>query len=254
MTYNPLNIAGAEVLAELPPKDHNQPEAPAYLAIFQQIDDLFGEATNFADGEPIDSDELAIAMTELYDKLHALGRQADELRVEEKRPLDEKVNEIQSRYNKYIQPKKGKVDLAKSALGTLLAAWRSKKASAAKAEADRIAAEAAEATRIATEAIRASSGNLAARAEAEELLAGAKKLEKTAARTFKAATTGTGLRSTWVASIADEEAALEWAYTLAPGEFMALALSMAQEKVRSGTRTLPGFAIVEEKTASVGRG
>lgn len=242
--FNPADIAGSV------PKTHNQ---PPHIAIFQEIDDLFDEAKNFADGEPIDSPALADAMTVLHDKLHALGKQADELRVEEKRPLDEKVKEIQDRYNKYIQPKKGKVDLAKSALGSLLATWRAKLAADKKAEADRVAAEAAEATRLATEAMRASSGNLAARAEAEELLASSKKLEKVAARAEKAATTGTGLRSVWVASIADEGMAIDWAWGVDPDAFRSLALSLAQEKVRSGVRAVPGFSVVEEKVASVGR-
>jgi hypothetical protein len=248
-SFNPLNIAGVEALAELP-KTHN---LPPEQAIFQQIDDLYEEARNFADGEPIASEAMHDAITKLYDGLHALGKQADELRVEKKKPLDDAVAAVQSLFNPYIQPKKGKVDLGKSALGDLLAAYRAAKAEAAKVEADRIAAEAAEAKRKADEAIRASSGNLAAREEAEEQLAEAKKLEKTANRTWKSATTGTGLRTVWVAVLEDEEAAMEWCWARAKAEVLAVAQQNADAAVRAGARAVPGFRVVEEKVASAGR-
>jgi hypothetical protein len=54
----------------------------------------------------------------------------------------------------------------------------------------------------------------------------------------------------WSAEIADEEKALDWAFGHAPGEFMALALSLANEQVRAGARKLPGFRVVEEKRAA----
>lgn len=239
-TFNPTDIAGSV------PKTHNQ---PPYIAIFTEIDDLYEEAKNWADGEAISSQEMHDAIEKLYDGLHEAGKKADALRVEEKKPLDEKVKEIQDRYNKYIQPKKGRVDLAKSTLGALLAPWRKKVADEKAAEAAAKAAEAAAAKEAAEAAIRSSSGNLGAREYAEELLADAKKLERGAKRADKAATTGTGLRSVWNVNISDEEKALEWAYLLAPGDFMALALSMAEEKVRGGVRSIDGFSIVEDRVA-----
>ncbi len=237
--FDPTDIAGV-------PKTHNQ---PPYLAIFTEIDDLYEEAKNWADGEAISSQEMHDQIEKLYDGLHEAGKRADALRVEEKKPLDEKVKEIQDRYNRYIQPKKGRVDLAKSTLGSLLAPWRKKVADEKAAEAEKKAAEAAVALAEAQAAIRSSSGNLGAREYAEELLADAKKLERGARRADRAATTGTGLRTVWNVNIADEDKALEWAYTLAPGEFMALALSMAEEQVRGGVRSIEGFSIVEDKVA-----
>lgn len=238
--FNPTDIAGSV------PKTHNQ---PPYIAIFTEIDDLYEEAKNWADGEAISSQEMHDAIEKLYDGLHEAGKKADALRVEEKKPLDDQVAAVQSRYNPYIQPKRGKVDLAKSTLGALLAPWRKKVADEKAAEAAKQAAEAAAAKEAAEAAIRSSSGNLGAREYAEELLADAKKLERGAKRADKAATTGLGLRSVWNVNIVDEEKALEWAYLLAPGDFMALALSMAEEKVRGGVRSIDGFSIVEDKVA-----
>lgn len=236
-------------------KTHNQPanDNTPVDDIFTEINDLFAEATHWADGEPIADEATAAAITKLYDGLHAAGKRADELRIGEKKPLDEQVDAIQKRFNPFIQPKKGKVDLGKSALSDLLTAWRTAKAKAAAAEAAAKAAAAQEATRLAQEAIRASAGNLAARVGAEELLAEAKSLEKSAARADKAATTGTGLRTVWRAELIDLEAALEWYFGEKPEEFTALVQRLADSAVAAGVRKVPGFKVVEDKVATAGR-
>lgn len=242
--FDPTAIAGTV------PKTHNQ---SPFDAIKAEIEDLFMEACNWADGEPIADQATHDAIERLYDGLHAAGKKADELRVAEKKPLDDKIKVIQDTYNPLIAPKKGKVDLGKSELGKLLAVWRVRVAAEKQAEADRIAKEAADATRLATIAIQASAGNLAARAEAEEQLADSKKLEKTAARTWKAATTGTGLRTVWTATCEDAEAALNWAYERDPRRFEAMVQQMADEVVKGGERTVPGFRVWEDKVAATGR-
>lgn len=241
-TINPLAIAGV-------PNTHNQ---DPFEVIKQELDDLYDEAKNFCDGEPIGSEEMAAAITELHDRIHECGTRAEALRVAEKKPLDEKVAAIQAKYHPLIgntKAGKGKVVLGKDACQSLLTPWRKKVADEKAAEAAKQAAEAAAALAEAQAAIRSSSGNLAAREEAEELLADAKKLERGAKRADRAATTGLGLRSVWNVNIADEEKALDWAFTHAPGEFMAMALSLAEEQVRGGVRQLPGFSIVEDKVA-----
>ncbi|MBY5553746.1 hypothetical protein J0664_05955 [Rhizobium leguminosarum] len=234
----------------MPPKDHNQPEQTPFDAVKQEIDDLFEEAKHWADGEAITSQEIHDQIEKLRDGIHEAGKRADALRVEEKKPLDDQVKAIQDRYNVYIQPKRGKVDLAKSTLDTLLTPWRTAKAAAAAQEAARIAAAAAEAKRLADEAIRASAGNLAAREEAEAALADAKRLEKTAKRADKAATVGTGLRTIWKAELVDEEAAMDWLWARAKEEVLAVAQRNADEAVRGGVRQVPGFRVTESKVAS----
>lgn len=247
--FDPFAIAtghnGGPPLDDEPANDN----VPAHVAVFAEIDDLYGEAKNWADGEAISSQEMHDQIEKLHTGLHEAGKRADDLRVEEKKPLDDQVKAIQDRYNPYIQPKKGKVERAKASLGELLAPWRKKVADDKAAEAAAKAAEAAAATKAAEEAIRSSSGNLGAREYAEELLADAKKLERGAKRADKAATTGLGLRSVWNVNISDETKALDWAFEHAPGEFMAMALSLAEEQVRKGVRSIEGFSIVEKKVA-----
>jgi len=219
-------------------------------AIMASIDDLYSEAKNWADGEPIASQDVADAITKLHDGLHDLGKRGDELRIEEKRPHDEAVQAVQDKWNPYVQPKKGRVALGKAALGELLTAWRLAVTRKAEAEA---AAKRLEADKLAEEAqaaIRASAGNLEAREQAESLLEESKLANKWAGRAEKKATTGTGLRTVWETTIDDSDAALTWAYEHRPAEFMALALSLAESEVRVGKRNIPGFAIKEQKVAT----
>lgn len=234
--FNPLAVAG-----------HN---APPEVAIFQEIDDLYDEARNWADGEPITSQEVADAITTLRESIHECGKKADALRIEEKKPHDDAAKAVQEKYNPYVQPKKGRVDLAKSALDALLTPWRTRVAAEKAAEAARIAAEAEAARLAAQEAMQTSAGNLAEREAAEELLADAKALEKTARRSEKAATTGLGLRTTWVAVLENEEVAMDWCWERARSEVLAVAQRNADEVVRGGLRKVPGFRVVERRAAA----
>lgn len=231
------------------PKTHNQ---SPFDALVEELNDLYEEAKNFCDGQPIDSDAMADAITELHDRIHECGKRAEELRVAEKKPLDDKIAEIQTKFHPLIgntKAGKGKVVLGKDACQSLLTPWRNAKRLAAEAEAARIAAEAETARQAANAAMQSSSGNLAAREEAEAALADAKRLEKQAGRATKAATTGTGLRTVWVADIVDEEAALEWCWARAKDEFLAVVQRNADECVRGGLRAVPGFVVREEKVA-----
>lgn len=236
----------------LPANSNNPPpDEPPHVAAFQLIDDLFDEAKNFADGQAIDSDELHDAMTDLRDKLHEAGKVAEALRVAEKKPLDDKIAEIQSRFNPYVQAKRGKVDMGKAAIDALTVAWRTKKAALAAAEAARVAKLAAEAEAAARAAMQASAGNLEARIIAEEQVDNAKAWGKAAARADKAATTGLGLRTVWVPVPVDGEAdkRLDWAYGRDPGRFEELVQQMAAEAVRANVRAIPGFVVEERKVA-----
>lgn len=241
LTHN-ANDNGAPPLDELP--------APDVLAM-KAIDDLFDEAKNFADGEPIATQEMADAITTLHDAIHEAGKVAEALRVGEKKPLDDAVAACQAKWNPYVQPKRGRVSLAKDSLQTLLTPWRAKIAADKAAEAERKRQEALQAAEEAQAAIRASAGNLAAREEAEGLLDDAKRAGKIASKAEKAATTGLGLRTVWVTTVADAELALEWAYGKNPQAFIDMALDMAKEAVRvNGARSLPGFLIEDQKVAT----
>lgn len=241
--FNPMATAGI---------GHNAPPADPFDELVKELDDLYSTAKDFCDGEPIDSDEMAAVITELHDRIHECGKRAEALRVDEKKPLDDKIAAIQARFHPLIgntKAGKGKVILAKEACQSLLTPWRQKVAAEKAAEARRQQEEAEAARRTAQEAMQASAGNLAEREAAEELLADAKALEKTARRSEKAATTGLGLRTVWEAVLVDEEKALDWAYGRAADEFLAVAQRNADELVRSGVRSVPGFVVRDRKVA-----
>lgn len=232
----------------------NGPPLTPFEEISTEIADLFQTAKDFCDGEPITSQAMHDDIEKLHDMLHESGKRAEEMRVAEKKPLDDAVKAIQAKYNPLVQDKKGKVALGKEACASLLAPWRNKirleKEEAARKERE-------EAVRIAQEAqdaIRASAGNLAAREEAESLLKEAKAVTRYANRADKAAVTGNRLRSIWLATLKAESdalpAALDYYYDRNPGAFRTLICDLAAADVRSGARDIPGFVVTETKVAA----
>lgn len=216
---------------------------PAYLQVFEEIDDLYQTAKDFADGEPIADEAMHDTISKIRDQIHEAGKRADELRVEEKKPHDDAAKAVQDKYKPVLL----KVTQAKAALGDLLAAWR-KRVADEKAEAARLAREEADRKAAAAqEAMRASSGNLEAREKAEELLQEAKARDRHARRTDKAATTGLGLRTAWKAELVDEAAALDHYYPLYREAFLDLVRGYAAADARGGLRAIPGFRVYEER-------
>ncbi|GAA5622032.1 hypothetical protein Brsp04_01914 [Brucella sp. NBRC 12952] len=246
-TYDPYN---ARTTAQA---GHNNPPTSPYEEIKQEIEDLFDEAKNFADGEAIDNQALADAVTELHDKIHDAGNRADTARKTEAKPHDDAKAEIQARYNKLIgntkTSGKGKVVLGKEVLQRILTPWRNKVAAEKEAAAKAAREEADRVIREAHEAMQASAGNLEAREQAEELVKEAKQADRWAKREDKAEPTGTGLRSVWHCDLVDEGVALDWAYGRAPERFKAVVQAMAEETVRAGMRQVPGFNVREERVA-----
>lgn len=234
-------------------EDNGGPVLSPYEAIKAEIEDLFLEASNWADGEPIASPEQADEVTRLLDGIADAMKRADAARVDENKPFDDGKAEVQSRYNALIGKTKaviGRAVMAKEALQAVLTPWRVEQERKAKAEAARVAEEARLAQEAAQAAFRGSTvDNLEERARAESLAVAAQDIAKVAKRADKAATTATGLRSVWTATMVDEEKAMDGAYQRAPGRFLDLAQALADEAVRGGLRVVPGFKITEERVA-----
>lgn len=229
---------------------NNPPEPTPFELISVEINDLFDEAKTWADGEPIADEATHDAVTKIYDMIHDAGKRADAMRVEEKKPHDDAAKAVQAKYNPFVQKDKGKVDMAKAELNKLLAAWRARVAAEKAAEAARVAAIAAAEQAKARAALAASAGNLEARVEAEQQVEQAKAWGAAAKRADKAATTGLGLRTVWTATLMDSATALDWAFERDPARFTALVQDMANEAVRMGVRTIPGFVVTETKVAN----
>lgn len=233
-------------------EDNGGPVLSPYEAIRDEIEDLFLESTNWADGEPIASPEQADEVTRLLDSIADAMKRADGARVDEKRPLDEAAAEIQQRYNALIGKTKtvtGRAVMAKEALQAVLTPWRNKVETEKRAEAARLREEAELAAAEAQAAMQASRDNLEERARAESLAAAAQDIAKVAKRADKDAVTKTGLRSVWTATLTDEGVGLDWGFARAPERFRDLVQALADEAVRGGLRVVPGFKITEERVA-----
>lgn len=229
---------------------HNQPPAPTPFELIEAtINDLYEEAKNWADGEPIQDQATHDEIDRLHGMMHEAGQLADKHRVVENKPFDDGKAEVQARYAPLIGSTtkvKGKVPLGKEALSALMLPWRKKVDADRKAIAREAAAEAERLAAIAREAMATSVGNLEARETAENLVKEAAAVSRFAKAQVKGPT---GLRSVWKASLEDQEKALDWAYARAPEEFHALVQSQADAVVRAGMRMVPGFRVWEDFVA-----
>lgn len=232
----------------------NGPPADPFDAIAAHIADLYDEAKGFLDGEPIASEAMAAAVEDLLAQIRDVEKVAEAARKVEKDPLDEQVAAIQAKWNPLIGSNKsvtGKTVLAAETCKAALAPWR-RAQEAVKQEAARIAREeAGAAQRAAMEAMRASAADdLAAKETAEQLLRDADEAAKLAARATKAATTGTGLRSIWTATMIEPVLAARWAWEKHRQECEAFFQTLADGDARRGVRVIPGFAVEEIRNAT----
>lgn len=217
--------------------------------IVLEIEDLFAEAENWADGTSIENQAQCDALDVLDKSLLDAGKRLDALRVEEKRPLDEQVQAIQDRYNPFIQPKKGKVDIARAALNPVRAAWKERERQRKEAEAQKARDEAEAARAEAERLMRESAGNLAARVDAEHMLDSAKLAERDAKKADKAAATGLGLRTSYQVEVTDLNEAVKYYWRTHRTEFSHLIAGLAMAEVQRGARMIPGITITEIRKA-----
>jgi len=237
-----------------PPEDTKSP----FDAIKVHIEDLLAEAHNWADGTTVESQAQADEASRLIDDLRKAAQAAADVQASEQRPHDEAIAEIRERYRPLIQDPKtknpGKVWKAIDALKACVKPYLDRLEAERRAAAEEARRQAEEAQRIAAEAARAASAsNLAAREEAEELVAAAAQADAAAKRIENAKTQARGgeramgLRKTYTPVLTDRKAALMHYISEQPDEFVALLMRLAWADVRAGKRQLPGF-VVEEGT------
>lgn len=260
MDFDPMAVAGFE------PEDtsgmtsygagHNSGDASTMEdearrdSLMKEIGDLFEEAEGWADGESVANDKQAEAVDKLVKMLTTAGGELEKLRKKEAKVFDDGKAAVQAMYNPFIQAKKGKVDMAKTALLKTVEDYRRKKAAEAEAEAQRIKDEAAARLREAQANIRESGGNLIARARAEEELSDAKNFQAQANKVAVDLGKGHGLTTVTGVEIDDVGKAIDWAFDRDPEAFENLALSMARQVIaRNPLAQVPGFKITKRKVA-----
>lgn len=238
---------------------HNNPPAETLPSPFEmsevEIGDLYAEAKNFLDGEPITSQAMADAVSKLIDDLRKAGKTADERRIAENKPFDDGKAEVQARYAPLIadtKSVKGKVVLGIEAAKQALAPWLQKLEDEQRAAAKKAREEADAKAAEAQAALRASQvADLEKREAAEALIREAQKAEAAAAKAegVKAHATGgaraIGLRSVWRAEMVNGREAAGHYWRTRREEVDAFFQGLADADVRTGARDIPGFIISE---------
>ena len=226
------------------PVDDRRNMTPFDEIVFE-IDELYTEAANWADGTPIENQEQCDALDALDKALLAADKKREALRKAEVKPLDDAKKAIQALH----KPVEAKVVRAREVLNKPRSEWKAKIEAEKRARAEQAAREAEEERRKALEAMQSSAGDLEARERAEEQLALAKEADAFAKREQKRADSGNGLRTVWAVEMIDQRAAVATMWKQNPQAFVDLAQELAEKAVRSGTRSLEGFSITETKKA-----
>lgn len=222
-----------------------------------RIEDLYDEAKLWLDGEPVTTHQQADALNTLENRIREAAKEAETLRKDEVKPLDEAKAEIQGRYNPLIGETKTVTGKTVAAINAVKSALRRYllELDRQQREAARIAREEAEAAQAAAmEAMRArDKANLEQTEEAEKLAQQAKQAEADAKRaeSAKAHAKGdgraSGLRSVWRPTMTDQVAAARWAWEHHNAELIAAIQGFADADVRAGKRAIPGFDVVEHR-------
>ena len=217
------------------------------------VEDLYGEAKNWWDGTAIADQRQADTVSLLLDQLRKAHKDADSARKVEAKPFDDGKAEVQGRYNPLLKRADTAMDGCKAVLGVWLRKLDTDKRARerlAREEADRQRREAEAAIRAAQpddlearEAAEAQAES-ACRAEAE-----ARRAERDRAQA-KGGARAVGLRSYFEPVLTDVNEAVKHYWRTNPEAFDAFVLQLAKADVMAGKRTIPGFAVREERRAA----
>lgn len=244
---NPVAVAG-----------HNSPPEPTpYEAAAARIADLFQQARDYLDGEPIATQGQADDVSALMRMLGEEIALANKNRVAEKKPFDDAAAEVQDRWNTLIGETKkvtGTAILAVQACKKALEPWL-KKLADEQAAAAKAAREEADRQRAAAEAAirEADAANLAAREAAEAKIREAEAAER-AARTAEKAKPHAGnygraahLRTYHDGIVTDQREFARWCWVNDAEAMTAHLAKRAQELTDAGIRSIPGVEVRERR-------
>jgi len=229
---------------------NNPPEPTPFEAVASEINDLYGEAKLWLDGEKVTTQEQADALNTLEGRVRKAAKLAEENRKAEAKPFDDGKAEVQARYKPVLSKTDDAIAAIKAALKPYLlelARQQEEAARIAREEADHKRAEA-----LAAVAAR-EDDNLESREEAERKIADAKAADEAArkAANAKAHAKGdgraTGLRTVKRAVMVNEHEAAAWVWMNRRAELMEFTQGLADKAVRAGATEIKGFIVVEEK-------
>lgn len=230
---------------------HNNPPEPTPFELSKQaIEDLYEEARQWLDGDPVSTQAQADALNTLQARIRDAAKEAEKNRKAEAKPFDDGKADVQARYKPIITKADAADETVKAALKPYLIALARKQeeeAKKAREEAMRLQQEAMEAMR------QRDAANLQSREEAERLVQEAKAADAAArkAENAKAHAKGEGrataLRTVHRAVMIDNKEAAAWVWVEHNADLMEFVQSLADKAVRAGKRSIRGFNVIEEK-------
>ena len=232
---------------------HLQNSTP-FDIIVESITDALMEARNWCDGQAAETQGQVDEIARLIDDLTGNAKALEAERVAEKKPLDEQIDAIQTRYNVYLAPLKnktpGKVPTAIDALNAAKRPFLIKREQEIEAARQKAADEATAKAKEAAEAMaQANAADLESREAAEAKVKEAEDAQRAAkvAANDKAHAFGggraQGLRSRTIATITDLNAAVRHYWMENPEPFSALVQKLADDDARQNRKAAEGKGV-----------
>lgn len=239
------------------PGDNNPPEPTDFDSIKARVEQLMVQVKPWTDGKKIEDQEQADTVAGLMDVIRRLAKNADEARKVENDEFDKGKAAVQAKYAPLIadtKAQRGVTVVALEGLKGVLTPWLQKLEADQKAAAEAKRVEAEKLTAAATDAFRNTDlTDLGARETAFGLVhqagqaqADAKKLDGARAHA-QGGGRATSLRSYWTPALTDPKAALMHYLATRSDDIKAVLQRLAEEDVRGGVRTIPGFSITEDR-------
>jgi hypothetical protein len=231
------------------PIGHNAPPEP-FDAFKLHIDDLYSEAANFLDGQPIANQAQADTVNVLLNRLRKAEKDGDEARRAEKKPHDDAGAAVQAKWTPLLGRAKLAVQTCKQALAPFLEAQEAAKQRAVEA-AQQEARDKAEAARKAI----AAPDDLTGQAEHRALQEAAALAGKAATRAekqkvqVKGGERATSLRTSYRAELTDPKAFGRWLWEHRNADYLEWLTGWAQSESRNGPRGIPGIIVHPERKA-----
>lgn len=235
---------------------NNPPELTPFDAVKEKIEDLYGEAKNWLDGEPIANQEQADQVQKLMRLIQAAEKEADAARVEENKPFDDGKAAVQAKYAPLIadtKTTKGLTVLAIAACKKALAPWLLKVDEENRRREEELRKE-AEAKRLAAMEAAQQRGSLEGSEQFERAVNDARHAEDDARRAakVKASAKGEGravtLRDRYTPQVTDYAEFARHVWSAHRSDLFAFLDVQAAKIVASGTRHgIPGVTVKHER-------
>jgi len=234
--------------------DNGPPEPTPIETLSERVNDLYNEALNWLDKDPIENEAQAEQVTRLKGMLSEVKKIAEAERKAEKQPFLDGGRAVDAKWKPVIDMAEKAAKAAARKLTPWLQAVEAEKARIAREErekAEQALRDAKEAQRL----VEQGGGDMAEIERAEEALRIAKE-QQMAARmaaqdkaNIRTDEGGATLRTYWLLKVTDDRALLKHYLVTDPDWVRTIMRERAEKDMRAGARDIPGTIIWSEKRA-----